>query len=140
VAVVYIGINDVWWRKTSPQDFEQALVDLHKAAAANGTKLIFTTLAVYRERPDGSNEKDKLCDQFAELTRKVARQQSVPLVDLRTAFVNYLKNHNVELRVNGDIEFANMGILTGDGVHPNQKGNELIADLIANELAETLTQ
>jgi hypothetical protein len=128
--------NDVWWRKTSPADFESALADLHQPAEANGTQLILATLAVYRERPDGSNPKDKQCEQFAELTRKVARAKKIPLVDLRSAFINYLKKNNVELRVNGAIEFSDTGILTGDGVHPNQKGNEIIADLMAEALVE----
>lgn len=34
VAVVFIGINDVWWRKTEPEVFEKALHELHTAAKA----------------------------------------------------------------------------------------------------------
>lgn len=35
VVVVFIGINDVWWRNTAPEAFEQALGELVKAARAN---------------------------------------------------------------------------------------------------------
>jgi lysophospholipase L1-like esterase len=47
---------------------------------------------------------------------------SLPLVDLRKAFLNYNLIHNVE---NDDY-----GILTFDKVHLNPKGNQLVAEEI----------
>jgi lysophospholipase L1-like esterase len=101
VAVVYIGINDVWWRKTSPEDFEKALRDLVDTARVNKTVPVLATLSVWRELPDGKNPGDPKCDQYAEITRKVAKSTNTTLVDLRAAFIAYLRNHNVELRVDG---------------------------------------
>jgi len=138
VAVVFIGVNDVWWRKTKPEAFEKALRDLVAAAKANGTAAVLATLSVYRERPDGTNPKDARCEQFAEITRTVARTTGVTLVDLRKAFLAYLRNHNAELRVDGSVHFADTGVLTYDGVHPNAKGNALLADQIAQGIYEAL--
>jgi len=61
VAVVFIGINDVWWRKTPPGVFAKALRDMAASAKANKTALVLATLTVYREKPDGSNPKDDGC-------------------------------------------------------------------------------
>ena len=43
VVVVFIGINDVWWRNTSPADFEKALGELIAAAKANHTVAVLAT-------------------------------------------------------------------------------------------------
>ena len=84
LAVVFIGINDVWWRKTEPEVFEQALRDLAASAKANNTKLVLATLTVRGELPDGKNSDDPKIEQFAEITRKVAQDTATTLVDLRT--------------------------------------------------------
>ncbi len=127
VAVVFIGINDVWRRKTSPQDFAKALRDLVAAAKANKTTLVLTTLSVGREKPDGSNPMDAKCDQFADITRKVAESTGTRFIELRRIFLAYLQNHNAKLRVGGSLNFVSTGVLTYDGVHPNAAGNALLA-------------
>ena len=140
VAVVFIGINDVWWRKTSPADFAAALRGIAAAAKENETALVLATLTVYQEKPDGSNPMDDPCDQFADITRKAAGQLSVTLVDLRNVFVAYLQNHNAELRVDGSLHFLETGILTYDGVHPTDMGNDLLAEHLAQGIYKAITQ
>lgn len=138
LAVVFIGINDVWWRETSLEDFEQALRDLVSASEANRTSLVLATLSVYQEKPDGSNPMDEKCDQYAEITRRVARSTGITLVDLRRVFLAYLQNHNAELRVDGSLNYVSNGVLTYDGVHPNATGNALLADHISQGIYTTL--
>lgn len=138
VAVVFIGINDVSWRNTSAEDFEQALRDLAKAAKSNGTLLVLATLSLHREKPDGSNPKDAICDQYAEITRKVATSTGSRLVDLRKVFLAYLQNHNAELRVDGSLYFLETGVLTYDGVHPNATGNRLLADHLSQGIHDAM--
>jgi len=138
VAVVFIGINDVWWRKTEPAVFEQALHELHAAAKANRTRLVLATLTVRGELPDGKNSDDAKIEQFAEITRKVAATTGATLVDLRRAYVAYLQNHNAELRVDGTLYFVPAGVLTYDGVHPSDRGNELLANLISDGIVRAL--
>jgi len=138
VAVIFIGINDVWWRKTKPADFEKALRDIVAQARANKTIPVLATLTVYQEKPDRTNPKDAKCDQYAEITRKVARTTGSTLVDLRAVVMAYLQNHNAELRVDGTLKFVKAGVLTYDGVHPTARGNDLLADHIAQGIHEAL--
>ncbi|MEN9574821.1 MAG: hypothetical protein RL514_2676 [Verrucomicrobiota bacterium] len=138
VAMVFIGINDVWWRKTEPAVFEQALHELHAAAKANRTRLVLATLTIRGELPDGKNSDDAKIEQFAEITRKVAAATGATLVDLRRAYLAYLQNHNAELRVDGTLYFVPAGVLTYDGVHPSGRGNELLANLISDGIVRAL--
>lgn len=131
VAVVMIGINDVWWRATKPEIFEAALRDIAKAASENKTKLVLATPSAINEKPDGTNAKDKAMDQFADITRKVAKETGVTLIDTRAVFIAYLQNHNVKVRVDGSLVMREAGVLTYDGVHPNDRGNDLLADHLA---------
>ena len=74
LAVVFIGINDVWWRNTAADVFENALRDLAAAAKANRTRLVLATLTVHGELPDGKNSDNAKIEQYAKITRKVARE------------------------------------------------------------------
>jgi len=139
VAVVFIGINDVWWRKTPPETFHKALLDMAASAKARGTKLVLVTLSVYQEKPDGSNPKDDGCEQFAAITRAVTEETGATLVDLRTVHIAYLRNHNAELRVDGSLGMVASGVLTYDGVHPNARGVALLADHIAAGIHRALS-
>ncbi|MEI7900031.1 MAG: SGNH/GDSL hydrolase family protein, partial [bacterium] len=92
VVVVFIGINDVWWRNTAPEVFEKALGDLIASAKANKTLPVLATMTVRGELPDGKNSDDPKIEQYSELTRKVAQATGTTLVDLRKAYIAYLQN------------------------------------------------
>jgi lysophospholipase L1-like esterase len=49
----------------------------------------------------------------------LAKKNSLPLIDLREAFLEYNKKYNTENKESG--------ILTSDRVHLNEKGNEFVA-------------
>lgn len=138
VAVVFIGINDVWWRETSPENFERGLRDLVAAARARGTVPVLATMMIRGELPDGRNADDAKIDAYCDLTRRVARETGTTLVDLRQAAIARLQNTNAQLRVDGTLHSKPAGILAGDGVHPNSAGNELLADLIADGIVRAL--
>ena len=138
LAVVFIGINDVWWRKTSPKDFEKALRDLAAAAAKAKTTMVLATLTLKGELPQGRNGLDAKCDAYAEITRKVAAATSTTLVDMRKVCLAYLRNHNAQLRVDGTLSFVRVGVLTYDGVHPTDRGNQLLAEHFAQGICEAL--
>jgi len=134
VAVIYIGVNDVWWRNTEPEVFDRALRDLVARAQKNRTTVVLATLAIMKESVGTRNAK---CDKFAEITRKVARETDTVLVDLRAAFMAYLENESIQVRPGG--EWRSDGkILNHDGVHANQRGNELLADMISQGIWESL--
>jgi len=139
VVVIYIGINDVWhWslRKrggkgfrtgTTPEKFESGLKDMIEKINEVGARVILCTPTVIGEKPDGSNPQDKMLDKYAEISRKVARETKSQLLDLRTAFIDYLKEHNPNN--------AEKGVLTSDRVHMNAKGNQLLFTLVSDALS-----
>ena len=131
IAVLFIGINDLWWRNTTPDDFRQRLTDIAAAAKKQGVKLVIATMATHGELPDGENAHDAKIEKFAQIVRDVAAKAGRPLVDLRKAFIAYNQNFNGELQLDGSLISRPSGVLTYDGVHPTQKGNELLADMIA---------
>ena len=123
LVVIYIGINDVWHslsnRGTSPEDFEQGLRRIIAAIQKQDAKVLLCTASMIGEKHDGSNQLDKKLDEYCQLTRKVATDTKSPLIDLRKAFLAHLKEHNA---MNAD-----KNVLTTDGVHLNDAGNEFVA-------------
>ena len=137
IVMIYIGINDVWhWthpdvvargkKGTTPEAFESGLNDMIKRINGAGARVILCTPTMIGEKPDGSNPTDKMLDEYAEISRRVAKETGSQLLDLRKAFVSYLKEHNPEN--------AEKGILTTDGVHMNDRGNLLLSAQVLEAL------
>lgn len=132
LVVVYIGINDVWHgetdpkRGTDPKAYEAGLKDVVGRVHASGARVLLCTPTVIGELPKRGNKLDKKLDQYADISRKVAREMKVPLCDLRVAFVEYLAKNNVQRK--------DRGILTTDGVHLNDVGNRVVAESILRHL------
>lgn len=130
LVFIYIGINDVWhWKMdkegkplgggTTKEIFEEGLKDIIAKINAVGARVILCTPSVIGEKHDGSNERDAMLDEYAAISRKVATDTNSQLVDLRKAFIDHLKANNPDNNPKG--------ILTGDGVHLNPKGNAFVA-------------
>lgn len=123
IVVIYIGINDVWHSKsgrgTSKEDYEAGLNRIIKQIQGVGARVILATPSMIGEKHDGSNELDTMLEEYAAISRDVAKQNDVQLLDLRKLFVDYLKQHNPEQK--------EKGVLTSDGVHLNPAGNQFIA-------------
>jgi|688.fasta_scaffold92254_1 lysophospholipase L1-like esterase len=126
VVVIYIGINDVWHSqsgKGTPSDkYRAGLEDLIAKINAAGARVILCTPSVIGERHDGSNDLDKMLEEYAGISREVAVKTGAFLVDLRNLFLHDLKIRNSENKPSG--------ILTTDGVHLNPAGNELVKDCL----------
>ncbi|HUY32018.1 MAG TPA: Dabb family protein [Pirellulales bacterium] len=122
-VVIYIGINDVWHsqngRGTPKDQFEQGLRRLIAAIQKSGARVLLATASVIGEKVDGSNPLDEMLDEYCQISRRVARDTKSQLVDLRKAFLGYLKEHNADN--------AESGVLTMDGVHLNAAGNRFVA-------------
>ncbi len=134
VVVIYIGINDVWHgerdpaRGTPKDKYEAGLKEIIEKVKAAGARVVLCTPSVIGEKPDGSNALDVKLDEYADVSRQVAKEERVPLCDLRKAFVGYLKEHNAEKK--------ERGVLTNDRVHLNDAGNRLVAETILKSLGE----
>lgn len=132
LVVIYIGINDVWHgendpkRGTSKADFDTGLRAIIEKIGAAGGKVVLCTPTVIGEKAE--NKLDKQLDEYSDVSRKIAADLKLPLVDLRKAFLDHLKANNPENK--------EKGILTGDRVHLNDAGNKLVADTILKVIAK----
>jgi lysophospholipase L1-like esterase len=126
--VIYIGINDVWNEAAlvTEEQFREGLNDIVTRAMQTGRKVILCTPSIIGEKKGGENRLDAKLDLFAEVSRSIAAQKNITLVDLRTIFKNYLELHNIN-----NVE---SGVLTTDGVHMNTTGDRLIADSILRKI------
>jgi len=138
LVMIYVGINDVWhWthpnaekkglKGTTPEAYEAGLIKLVTKIKATGAKVLLCTPSVIGEKHDGTNPDDKMLDQFAEIGRKVAKETNSKTLDLRKAFIDYLKENNPEN--------LDKGILTRDTVHLNETGNKFLATLVLEAFA-----
>lgn len=134
IVFIYIGINDVWHsvrgKGTPKDDFDTGLRDLIKRIAATGAKIVLCTPSTIGEKTDQTNALDGMLEDYAKVSRNVARETGVTLCDLRRDFLGYLKKNNPENK--------DRGILTRDGVHLNQLGNQFVAGKAAESIASAL--
>lgn len=128
---IYVGVNDVWHKSTHRtgtdlDKFEKFYRAMILKMVSAGIQPIPCTMAVIGEKTDGTNPEDKELDAYAAAIRKLATEYKLPLVDLRNDFLAYNKLNN--------LSNAEKGILTTDRVHLNSKGNEMVANAMANVL------
>lgn len=134
IVVIYIGINDVWHgekdpkRGTAPEAFESGLKEVIGKCTSAGAQVILCTPTVIGELPGGANNLDSKLDDYANLSRKTAKELNLNLCDLRRAFVDHLQKSNTEKKASG--------ILTTDRVHLNEAGNRLVAQTMLKSLGE----
>ena len=127
VVVIWVGVNDVWHKRlfgtgTDWDKFGKFYTALIKKFQAKGIKVTLCTPATIGEKTDFSNELDGDLNKYSQIIREVARQNDCALVDFRKLF------HEYGLKNNPDNKES--GILTTDRVHLNEKGNQLVADLL----------
>jgi lysophospholipase L1-like esterase len=130
MVVVYIGINDVWHstyaQGTPKDDYESGLRNLIRRIQATGAKVILCTPSMIGEKTDGANPLDSMLDEYAAISRSVAKETKASLIDLRRLFLEHLRRANPDNK--------DSGILTQDGVHLNADGNRMVARWILDAL------
>ena len=124
VVVIYVGINDVWHKASSgtgtdADKFEKFYRAIIKKLQVKNIKVIVCTPSVIGERNDNSNQQDGDLNNYSNIIRKIAKELTLPVCDLRNAFAEYEKVNNP-----ANVE---KGILTSDRVHLNEKGNLFVA-------------
>lgn len=132
VVVVFLGINDVWHgeKGTNKPDFEAGLKTMIELIRKNGAIPLLCTPTVINEEMTDKNVETAKLGEYSQITRKLATEGKITLVDLHKVFVETLK------KVNKDN--TKSGHLTYDGVHMNEAGNTLIADQMALGLVDSL--
>lgn len=127
MVVIFIGVNDVWHKKTKgagteADKFEEVYNIIVSKMIQSGTKVVLCTPAVIGEKYDGTNDLDEDLNRYCNIILNMAAYLHLPLIDIRKAFLDYETKHNTTN--------AASGILTTDGVHLNDKGNELVVNLM----------
>ena len=128
VVVIYIGINDVWHGESNPangtskEKFEAGLKEIIGKVKDGGARVVLCTPTAIGEKKAGANALDAKLDEYADVSRKVAKDTGAQLCDLRKAFADHLAKNNADDKESG--------ILTTDRVHLNDAGNKLVADAI----------
>jgi isoamyl acetate esterase len=123
-VVIFIGVNDVWHKRTSgtgtdPDRFERFYNAIIKKLEANNIAVFLVTPAAIGEKNDFTNPLEGELNSYAAMVRKIAKDNNSPVIDLRQAFTDYLKQNNPDNK--------DRGILTTDGVHLNITGNIFVA-------------
>jgi len=123
-VVIWVGVNDVWHKRTSgtgtdAPKFEQFYNAIIKKLQAKNIKVIICTPATIGEKTDYTNELDGDLNRYAGIIRNIAQKNNCELIDLRKDFLTYEQANNTENK--------EKGILTVDGVHLNEKGNQFVA-------------
>jgi len=127
IVVIFEGVNDVGHKSglhtgTDIEKYERFYRAIIKKLQQQKIKLVLCTMAVIGEKRNNENNDDKELDEYADRIRKIADELQIPLVDLRTAFKNYYVTNN--------INNLDKNVLTKDGIHFNDHGHQLAADLI----------
>jgi lysophospholipase L1-like esterase len=148
LVVVQFGINDSWvdadegaaGPRLTRAEYRNNLRTIIAAARAHRARVVLMTpnpmrwgdpyyLKVFREHPrildvDQPRGIDRLLDEYAQDVREVAHAEHVPLVDVFAAYEAYGKRprHSVS------------ELLIADGIHPNERGQQLVCNLLAREL------
>ena len=132
IVFIYIGINDVWHgqkdpaKGTMPDKFEAGLKEVIGKITDGGARVILCTPTVIGEKKNGANALDAKLDQYADISRGIAKELKLQLCDLRQAFVDHLSADNPEDKTSG--------VLTTDQVHLNSAGNQLVAETMLKTL------
>jgi len=133
IVVIWVGVNDVWHKKmgtgTDADKFERFYLAVIKKFKAANIKIIVCTPSTIGEKYDNTNEQDGDMNHYANIIRKIAADQHLTLVDMRAEFEAYEKLNN---KNNLD-----RGLLTADGVHLNDAGNQFVAKLMAEGIRNT---
>lgn len=125
VVVIFIGVNDVWQKQTfgaatDANEFEAHYEAIIKKLQASDIKIIICTPAVIGEKTNGSNDLDDDLNKYSNIIIELAQKNDLPLVDLRQSFLTYNLANNPQDK--------HAGILTTEGVHLNEAGNQLVAE------------
>lgn len=125
MVVIWVGVNDVWHKRTSgtgtdADKFEKFYTTVIKKFQAKNIKVALCTPAAIGEKTDFTNELDGDLNKYASIIKSLAQKNNCTLIDLRQSFLQYNLANNKENK--------DRGILTTDGVHLNERGNQFVAE------------
>jgi lysophospholipase L1-like esterase len=131
VVVVWIGVNDVWHKQlagtgTDADKFEKFYTAIIQKLQEKKIRVVLCTPATIGEKIDFTNQQDGDLNKYSQIIRNLAKNNNCKLIDLRDIFHVYDLKNNPENK--------EKGVLTVDGVHLNETGNQLVADKMVEVL------
>lgn len=125
MVVIWVGVNDVWHKRTSgtgtdADKFEKFYTAVLQKLQEKNIRVAICTPAAIGEKTDFSNELDGDLNKYSGIIRNLAKKNNCTLIDFRQSFLQYNTANNKENK--------EMGILTTDRVHLNEKGNQFVAE------------
>jgi lysophospholipase L1-like esterase len=133
VVVIWVGVNDVWHKATygtgtDPDKFEKFYTAIINKLQAKKIRVILCTPSTIGEKSDYTNQQDGDLNKYSQIIRDLARNYHCGLIDFRTIFHVYEQQNNPSNK--------DRGILTVDGVHLTDQGNQLVADEMLKMIVE----
>ena len=119
IVVIQIGVNDAS-RNVTPEMFKAQLEELIGRLQKGGAQVVLCSCTCRIEGYKADDATDKKLDALAEVARAIAKEQKLPLNDLRKAFIEHWKTSNPENK--------RSGILTYDGNHWTELGHKFVAE------------
>jgi lysophospholipase L1-like esterase len=117
-VTISCGVNDVWHGAggCTLDEYKKNVTDMVDLAQAAGIKVLLMTATVIGE---DDNENNKKLVAYNDFLRQLASERKLPLAEENIAFAAAVKA--------GPALPGNVPILTGDGVHPNSSGTQVMA-------------
>lgn len=119
IVVIQIGVNDAS-RNVTPEMFKAQLEELIGRLKKGGARVVLCSCTCRIEGYKADDATDKKLDALADVARGIAKEQKLPLNDLRKAFIEHWKTSNPENK--------RSGILTYDGNHWTELGHKFVAE------------
>jgi lysophospholipase L1-like esterase len=119
-VVIWIGVNDVWHKRTSgtgtdADKFEKFYNAIIKKLKAKNIAVYLCTPAAIGEKTDFTNELDGDLNKYAAIIRNIAKNNDCTLIDLRQAFLDYLKTKMPAYMIPRQIKFMESFPLNTNG-------------------------
>lgn len=127
IVVIFEGVNDVGHKAsmhtgTDSVKYERFYRAIIKRLQAKKIRPVLCTMAVIGEKKNNANADDKELDEYASIIKRMAADLNLPLVDIRSGFKQYYTSNNPDDK--------DTGILTRDRIHLNEKGNQMVMQLM----------
>jgi lysophospholipase L1-like esterase len=127
IVVIWVGVNDVWHKTsfgtgTDANKFHDFYTHIVQRFQSQGIKVYCCTPACIGEKVDFSNTQDGDLNAYSNIIRNITKETQSGLIDFRKTFLE----HNIK----NNIENKPSGTLTSDGVHLNEKGNAMVAEIL----------
>ena len=121
--ILQIGVNDVWWKGESEEEFRKEYVTLVSSLKTTGAKIIVLQPFILPIEDKGLLR--PRLNAFNKIIGEVLKEQGLPLIPMDEIFSGATQ----------DIQPTQFTI---DGIHPTHRGHRYLADFVVKELKKSI--